>query len=68
MSKPTEMMYRALTRLQHGRDGERGASAIEYVGIVIIVGAIILGIRALGLDAVISTAIGNAVAKVVGGG
>ncbi|WP_019545365.1 hypothetical protein [Streptomyces sulphureus] len=68
MSKPARALQRAAFRLRHGRDGERGASAIEYVGIVIIVGAIILGIRALGLDAVISTAIGNAVAKIVGGG
>ena len=38
-----------------------GANSIEYAGIVILVAGIILAIRALGLDAMISGAVANAV-------
>ena len=51
-----------------GRDRDRGASATEYAGIVILVAGIIIAIRALNLDTLISTAIVNAVNQVVGGG
>ncbi|GAA2073579.1 hypothetical protein GCM10009801_26980 [Streptomyces albiaxialis] len=50
-----------------GRYADRGASATEYAGIVILVAGIIIAIRALGLDALISTAILNAVNQVLGG-
>lgn len=53
-------------RLQ-GRWSDRGASAIEYAGIVIIVAAIILAIRGLGLNTAISGAIAKAVNSVLGG-
>ncbi|MER7413884.1 MULTISPECIES: hypothetical protein [Streptomyces] len=51
----------------HARAGDRGASSIEYAGIVILVAGIIIAVRALGLDAMISDAIGNAVSRVLGG-
>lgn len=51
----------------HGRWSDRGASAIEYAGIVIIVAAIILAIRGLGLNTAISGAIAKAVNSVLGG-
>ncbi|GAA2628175.1 hypothetical protein [Streptomyces axinellae] len=49
-----------------GRAADRGANSIEYAGIVILVAGIILAIRALGLDALISSAILNAVSSVLG--
>ncbi|NSC23628.1 hypothetical protein FM076_21720 [Streptomyces albus subsp. chlorinus] len=57
------------TRVTHlrGRTADRGANSIEYAGIVILVAGIILAIRALGLDAMISGAIANAVGAVLGG-
>ncbi len=45
---------RRLTTHLHGRDADRGVTSIEYAGLVIIVAAIIIAIRALGLDATIS--------------
>lgn len=58
---------RLVTRLR-GRWSDRGASATEYAGIVILVAGIIIAVRALGLDGIISDAILNAVTQVVGGG
>lgn len=57
----------AINRMR-GRYADRGAGAIEYAGIVILVAGIIIAIRGLGLDATISGAIGNWVNAVVGGG
>jgi hypothetical protein len=56
---------RTLNRMR-GRTADRGANSIEYAGIVILVAGIILAIRALGLDALISSAILNAVSSVLG--
>lgn len=56
---------RTLARMR-GRAADRGANSIEYAGIVILVAGIILAIRALGLDALISSAILNAVSSVLG--
>jgi Flp pilus assembly pilin Flp len=50
-----------------GPGSDRGAGAIEYAGIVILVAGIILAIRALGLPAQISGAIGSWVSSIVGG-
>ncbi|GEB52140.1 hypothetical protein [Streptomyces cacaoi] len=50
----------------HARAGDRGASSIEYAGIVILVAGIIIAIRALGLDALISDAILKGVNQVLG--
>jgi Flp pilus assembly pilin Flp len=59
---------RRLTTHLRGTDADRGVTSIEYAGLVIIVAAIIIAIRALGLDATISSAIGSWVNSVVGGG
>jgi hypothetical protein len=50
-----------------GRAADRGVSALEYVGMVIIVAAIILAIRGLGLDTAISGAVSRAVNNIIGG-
>ncbi|MGW8378787.1 hypothetical protein [Streptomyces sp. ODS28] len=51
-----------------GSAGERGVSALEYVGMVIIVAAIILAIKQLNLGPMIAGAVSGAVQKVIGGG
>ncbi|MCT2592007.1 hypothetical protein LHJ74_19225 [Streptomyces sp. N2-109] len=50
-----------------GRTADRGASSIEYAGIVILVAGIIIAIRGLGLDGRISGAISGWVSAVIGG-
>ncbi|NYV74479.1 hypothetical protein [Streptomyces sp. UH6] len=55
------------TRLR-GPERDRGASFIEYAGLLIIVAGIFVLIDGLGLDGQISNAIGDAVQRVVGGG
>ncbi|MGI5349126.1 hypothetical protein ACQEU8_13155 [Streptomyces sp. CA-250714] len=67
MSNATRGRVRTRLALMRGRRGDRGANSIEYAGIVILVAGIILAIRALGLDAMISGAIANAVSAVLGG-
>ncbi|MGP3985359.1 hypothetical protein [Streptomyces sp. 3N207] len=67
MSSATRGRIRTRLDLMRGRPGDRGANSIEYAGIVILVAGIILAIRALGLDAMISGAIANAVSAVLGG-
>ncbi|MGW0602834.1 hypothetical protein [Streptomyces sp. NPDC002640] len=47
--------------------GDRGASFVEYAGLLIIVAGIFVLIDQLGLDGMISGAIRNAVSDVVGG-
>lgn len=66
MSAVSRWRDRVAERL-HGRWSDRGASAIEYAGIVIIVAAIILAVRGLGLDTAISSAVAKAVNNVIGG-
>lgn len=51
-----------------GEERDAGAGFVEYAGILIIVAAIFAMIDQLGLDGMISGAIGNAVSDVVGGG
>jgi len=58
---------RRVARQLRGSEAERGASAIEYAGILIIVAGIILAIRGLGLASAISGAVSNAVNNVLGG-
>jgi Flp pilus assembly pilin Flp len=71
---PTSLRVRAARWAQRLRsadrreEADRGAGAIEYAGIVILVAAIILAVRALGLPAQISGAISQWVSSVVGGG
>ncbi|MGW7349800.1 hypothetical protein [Streptomyces phytohabitans] len=66
--KPIRKWSTTAINQMRGRGADRGASSIEYAGIVILVAGIILAIRGLGLDATISGAIGNWVNSVVGGG
>ncbi|WP_151771566.1 hypothetical protein [Streptomyces abyssomicinicus] len=54
------------TRLR-GPDRDRGASFIEYAGLLIIVAGVFVLIDQLGLDGTISGAIRKAVTDVVGG-
>jgi len=67
MSNATRGRVRTRLALMRGRPADRGANSIEYAGIVILVAGIILAIRALGLDSMISGAIANAVSAVLGG-
>jgi len=55
------------TRLR-GPSRDRGASFVEYAGLLIVVAGIFVLIDQLGLDGTISGAIGDAVDRVVGGG
>ncbi|MEU7313432.1 hypothetical protein [Streptomyces sp. NPDC007083] len=67
MPNGTRGRIRTRLALMRGRGGDRGANSIEYAGIVILVAGIILAIRALGLDSLISGAVINAVTAVLGG-
>ncbi|MGW0929519.1 hypothetical protein [Streptomyces sp. NPDC002644] len=48
--------------------GDRGASFVEYAGLLIIVAGVFVLIDSLALDNLISSAIRRAVTDVVGGG
>ncbi|MEA2310044.1 MAG: hypothetical protein QOE28_12 [Solirubrobacteraceae bacterium] len=47
---------------------EEGQTAVEYAGILALLGVIFAAIFALGLDGKISSAISNAVDGIIGGG
>ncbi|GHH40529.1 hypothetical protein [Streptomyces candidus] len=47
---------------------DEGASVVEYAGLVVIIALIVVAVNALNLDTTISTAIGEAVADITGGG
>ncbi|MEL3948058.1 hypothetical protein AABC07_20550 [Streptomyces sp. LNU-CPARS28] len=49
-----------------GSAGDRGAGFVEYAGLMILIAGIYTFIDQLGLDGKISTAIGNAVGRVIG--
>lgn len=55
----------AINRMR-GRYADRGAGAIEYAGIVILVAGIILAIQGLGLSGRISGAINTWVSAIIG--
>ncbi|WP_215457223.1 hypothetical protein [Streptomyces sp. ATCC 21386] len=57
-----------VTSRMRGKDRDAGAGFVEYAGIMIIVAGIFVMIDQLGLDGLISQAIGDAVGDVVGGG
>ncbi|MGY1437705.1 hypothetical protein [Streptomyces reniochalinae] len=67
MSNAIRRRIRTRIARLRGPAADRGANSIEYAGIVILVAGIILAIRALGLDSMISGAIANAVSAVLGG-
>jgi Flp pilus assembly pilin Flp len=47
--------------------GDRGASVVEYAGLVVIIALIVVAVKALNLDQTISQAIGTAVTTITGG-
>ncbi|MFD4476869.1 hypothetical protein ACFWPU_12275 [Streptomyces sp. NPDC058471] len=51
-----------------GRERDAGAGFVEYAGLMILIAGIFTLIDQLGLDGTISSAIGDAVDDVVGGG
>lgn len=63
MNTPTSWLTTLLTRLRR----DDGAGFVEYAGLLIIIAGIFVLIDGLGLDGQISSAIGQAVANVVGG-
>lgn len=58
--------HRTIARFR-GRDRDTGAGFVEYAGLLIIIAGIFTLIDQLGLDGVISGAIGDAVDRVTGG-
>jgi len=67
MSKSMRSWRHRLYAHMTGRASDRGVSALEYVGMVIIVAAIILAIKQLNLGPLIAGAVSGAVQKVIGG-
>ncbi|MEU2888779.1 hypothetical protein EQK42_26220 [Streptomyces albidoflavus] len=57
-----------LARTTNAARRDRGAGFVEYAGLMILVAGIFTLIDQLGLDGTISSAIGDAVKRVVGGG
>ncbi|MEU6359954.1 hypothetical protein [Streptomyces albidoflavus] len=57
-----------LTRTTSAARRDRGAGFVEYAGLMILIAGIFTLIDQLGLDGTISSAIGDAVKRVVGGG
>lgn len=49
-----------------GPDADRGASIVEYAGLLVIVALIVVAVRGLGLDALIAGAVTDAVNSVLG--
>ncbi|MEV5307748.1 MULTISPECIES: hypothetical protein [Streptomyces] len=56
------------TRALNRANRDRGAGFVEYAGLMILIAGIFTLIDQLGLDGMISGAIGDAVKRVVGGG
>lgn len=57
-----------VTSRVRGRERDAGAGFVEYAGLMILIAGIFTLIDQLGLDGTISSAIGDAVDDVVGGG
>ncbi|MEV6792379.1 hypothetical protein AB0M87_10340 [Streptomyces sp. NPDC051320] len=49
------------------RHADSGASIVEYGGLLVIVALIVVAVRGLGLQGIISGAISNAVTSITGG-
>ncbi|WP_405642255.1 hypothetical protein [Streptomyces uncialis] len=62
----TVWRHRTIARFR-GRARDAGAGFVEYAGLLIIIAGIFTLIDQLGLDGVISGAIGDAVDRVTGG-
>ncbi|MFF2845283.1 hypothetical protein ACFVT5_02975 [Streptomyces sp. NPDC058001] len=59
---------RTISLRMREREKDAGAGFVEYAGLLIIIAGIFTAIDQLGLDGKIAQAIGNTVAKVIGGG
>ncbi|MGW7518403.1 hypothetical protein ACWGJ2_22740 [Streptomyces sp. NPDC054796] len=66
MSKSMRSWRYRVTKRMRGRDADRGANIIEYVGMLILVAGIIVAIQGLGLAGRISGAISAWVGAVIG--
>jgi hypothetical protein len=67
MSRFTRWRKTVVSRMR-GAGRDAGAGFVEYAGLMIIIAGIFVMIDGLGLDGTISSAIGDAVDRVVGGG
>jgi hypothetical protein len=67
MSRFTRWRKTVVSRMR-GAGRDAGAGFVEYAGLMIIIAGIFVMIDQLGLDGTISSAIGDAVDRVVGGG
>ncbi|MFF1769296.1 hypothetical protein [Streptomyces sp. NPDC058249] len=59
---------RTVVSRMRGHERDAGAGFVEYAGLMIIIAGIFTLIDQLGLDGLISGAIGDAVDRVIGGG
>ncbi|GAA2639959.1 hypothetical protein [Streptomyces vastus] len=59
---------RTVVSRMRGSERDRGAGFVEYAGLMILIAGIFTLIDQLGLDGLISGAIGDAVDRVIGGG
>jgi len=59
---------RTVVSRMRGLERDTGAGFVEYAGLMIIIAGIFTLIDQLGLDGLISGAIGDAVDRVIGGG
>ncbi|MGW6247728.1 Flp family type IVb pilin [Streptomyces roseolus] len=65
-----DAMLKALTRarLHTASRGDRGQTAVEYLGIIVVVVAIIIAITGTDIGQSIKTAISQKIAEITGGG
>lgn len=57
-----------IRRRVDGRDGDLGATATEYLGMIVVVAALVLGISATGIGRTVYEKISAEICKVAGGG
>ncbi|GAA3374921.1 hypothetical protein GCM10020367_40670 [Streptomyces sannanensis] len=55
-----------VSRMQK-KHADRGASIVEYAGLLVIIALIVVAVRGLGLQGIISNAISTAVNQITGG-
>ncbi|RFU86248.1 hypothetical protein DY218_13210 [Streptomyces triticagri] len=66
MSKFSNWKNTVVSRMQ-GKNADEGAGFVEYAGLLVLIAAIVTAVVGLGLDGIISGAIGDAVATITGG-
>ncbi|MFM9372094.1 hypothetical protein [Streptomyces sp. Da 82-17] len=67
MSRIRTWKNAVITRMR-GEKSDAGAGFVEYAGLLILIAAIVTAVMGLGLDETISSAIGDAVNEITGGG